>query len=116
MTSTIERRLSACSATCAVLGSLIWFAGCSTTASNRPDPKSVFATITPGMTQGDVLARLGPPTWTSRVRQEDLTILNYRFSHSECLIYQVSVRPDGSVRDTGTGLDAACDGRMDRTL
>ena len=73
-----------------------------------------FAHITPGMTSQEVLNRFGRPNWTFVVRQENLTIWNYRFSRSECLIYQVSVRPDGTVRDAGPSPDPACDGPNDR--
>ena len=52
----------------------------------------------------------GPPTWTFGVRQENLTIWNYRYYRGDCVIYQVSMRPDGTVRDVGTGWDPACDG------
>ena len=69
-----------------------------------------FATIQPGMTQAEVIARFGRPTWTFGVWQEHLTIMNYRYSHSACTIYQVSVRPDGTVRDAGPAWDPACDG------
>ena len=69
-----------------------------------------FATIQPGMTRDELLARFGPPTWTFGVWQENLTIWNYRYSHSACTIYQVSVRPDGTVRDAGPAWDTACDG------
>ena len=70
-----------------------------------------FATIQPGMTRDQVIARFGPPTWSFGVRQEQLTIMNYRYSHSSCVIYQVSVRPDGTVRDAGPASDPACDMR-----
>ena len=69
-----------------------------------------FATIKPGMTAQEVLARFGPPTWQFGVRQENLTIWNYRYNPFDCVIWQVSVRPDGTVRDSGSGWDPACDG------
>jgi len=69
-----------------------------------------FATIRPGMTRDEVVARFGRPTWTFGVWQESLTIMNYRYSHSACTIWQVSVRPDGTVRDAGPAWDTACDG------
>jgi hypothetical protein len=74
-----------------------------------------FATIQPGMTRDQVVARFGAPTWSFGVWQEHLTIMNYRYSHSACTIYQVSVRPDGTVRDAGPAWDPACDspGRRD---
>jgi hypothetical protein len=68
-----------------------------------------FATIQTGMTREQVVARFGPPTWSFKVRQENLTIMNYRYSHSDCTIYQVSVRPDSTVRDAGPAWDPACD-------
>ena len=91
-------------------------AGCADMPSapaSRPAYTHV-ANITPGMTSQEVLNRFGPPNWTFGVRQENLTIWNYRFSRSECLIYQVSVRPDGTVRDAGPSPDPACDGPNDR--
>jgi hypothetical protein len=69
-----------------------------------------FATIRPGMTSKEILDRFGRPTWAFGVRQENLTIWNYRFNHSGCIIYQVSVRPEGTVRDAGSAWDPACDG------
>ena len=69
-----------------------------------------FATIQPGMTRDQVVARFGRPTWTFGVRQENLTIMNYRDNHSSCTIYQVSVRPDGTVRDASPAWDPKCDG------
>ncbi len=72
-----------------------------------------FATIQPGMTSSEVLARFGRPTWVFGVRQEHLSIWNYRYNRNDCIIYQVSVRPDGTVRDAAQGYDPACD-RGDR--
>lgn len=72
-----------------------------------------FATIQPGMTSNQVLARFGRPTWVFGVWQEHLSIWNYRYNRNDCIIYQVSVRPDGTVRDAAQGYDPACD-RGDR--
>ena len=52
-------------------------------------------------------------TWVFGVRQENLSIWNYRYSRTDCIIYQVSMRPDGTVRDSAQGYDPACD-RGDR--
>ena len=94
-----------------VLLAVLAAAGCSTLQSSRPAlSESDFAAIQPGMTRDQVLARYGPPTWTFGVWQEHLTIWNYRYSHSACIVYQVSMRPDGTVRDAGTAPDPACDG------
>jgi hypothetical protein len=82
---------------------------CALTIPGPSVTEADFATIHPGMTRDQVVARFGPPTWSFGVRQENLTIMNYRYSHSACTIYQVSVRPDGTVRDAGPAWDPACD-------
>ncbi len=88
---------------------------CSTTTpgnlvTSRQVLKPDFATITPGMSSQEVLVKFGPPTWTFGVRQENMTIWNYRYYHGDCIIYQVSMLPNGTVRDAGTGWDPRCDG------
>ena len=84
-------------------------AGCAAmTSAGKSPTESDFATIQAGMRSQEVLDRFGRPTWVFGVRQEDLTIWNYRFNRSDCIIYQVSVRPDGTVRDSGTASDPAC--------
>ena len=85
-------------------------AGCAAIGPVPSVTENDFATIQPGMTRDEVVARFGRPTWTFGVRQENLTIMNYRYSHSSCTIYQVSVRPDGTVRDAGSAWDPKCDG------
>jgi len=70
-----------------------------------------FATIAPGMTREQVIARFGRPTWSFDVWQDNLTIMNYRYSDGACTTYQVSVRRDGTVRDAGKARDPACDMR-----
>ena len=77
--------------------------------NTRTPTESELATIRPGMTAEQVLASVGPPTRTFMVRQEDLTIWNYRYNRSDCLIYQISMRPNGTVRDAGISQDPACD-------
>jgi hypothetical protein len=84
--------------------------GCASIGPSPSVTENDFATIEPGMTRDEVVARFGRPTWTFGVRQENLTIMNYRYSHSSCTIYQVSVRPDGTVRDAGSAWDPKCDG------
>ncbi len=97
----------------AALSALV-VAGC---AAYGPFPPALterdFATIQPGMTSSEVVARFGRPTWVFGVRQENLSIWNYRYDRNDCIIYQVSVRPDGTVRDAAQGYDPACD-RGDR--
>ena len=90
-------------------------AGCTVTANFRPPPSEAdLATIQPGWTRDQVLARVGPPTWVFGVRQENLSIWNYRYNRADCIIYQVSMRPDGTVRDASQGYDPACDGPNNR--
>ena len=90
--------------------------GCSTFGAIGPAlTEADFAALKPGMTQQDVLARVGRPTWIFGVRQESLSIWNYRFNRSDCVIYQVSMRPDGTLRDAAPGYDPACDGPGDRS-
>ena len=84
--------------------------GCATGGRFSPTPSEAdLATIQPGWTRDQVLARVGPPTWVFGVWQEHLSIWNYRYSRTDCIIYQVSMRPDGIVRDSAQGYDPACD-------
>lgn len=87
-------------------------AGCAApTADRGPAPTERDLLATPSGTPRDqIIARFGQPFWTFAVRQEGLSILNYRFGHNECVIYQVSVRPDGTVRDVAPAFDPACSG------
>jgi outer membrane protein assembly factor BamE (lipoprotein component of BamABCDE complex) len=86
-------------------------AGCAVNGQFRATPTQAdLATIQAGMTREQVLARVGPPTWVFGVWQEHLSIWNYRYSRTDCIIYQVSMRPDGIVRDSAQGYDPACDG------
>ena len=65
--------------------------------------------IQPGMTSAEVIQRLGHPYYQFGVRQDNATIWNYRMRYGSCLIYQVSVLPNGIVKDAGTAPDPACD-------
>ena len=65
--------------------------------------------IQPGMTSAEVIQRLGYPFYQFGVRQDNATIWNYRMRYGSCLIYQVSVLPNGIVKDAGTAPDPACD-------
>jgi outer membrane protein assembly factor BamE (lipoprotein component of BamABCDE complex) len=108
-------RKIACCKRAAVAALVAGCAGCSVFVPLQRGPTEAdFATITPGMTRDEVVSRFGRPTWVFGVRQENLTILNYRYNHNDCWIYQVSVRPDGIVRDAAPGYDPACDGPSGR--
>ena len=90
-----------------VLAALL--AACAGLQATKTPTESALSSIGEGMTRDEVLARVGPPTWTFRVRQESLTIWNYRYNRNDCLIYQISMRPNGTVRDAGVSQDPACD-------
>jgi len=66
--------------------------------------------VQPGMTSSEVVQLLGYPYYRFGVRQDNATIWNYRMRYGSCLIYQVSILPNGIVKDAGTGPDPACDG------
>jgi hypothetical protein len=66
--------------------------------------------IQPGMTSSEVIQRLGYPYYQFGVRQDNATVWNYRMRYGSCLIYQVSVLPNGIVKDASTAPDPACDG------
>lgn len=76
----------------------------------RSPTEADLAALRPGMTSAEVLARVGAPTWRFGVRQEGLTVWNYRYNRNDCVIYQVSMRPDGTMKDAAPGYDPACDG------
>ena len=70
--------------------------------------------IQPGMTSDEVIQRLGYPYYRFGVRQDNATIWNYRMRYGSCLIYQVSILPNGIVKDASEGPDPACDGPSGR--
>jgi hypothetical protein len=65
--------------------------------------------IQPGMTSSEVIQRLGHPYYQFGVRQDNATIWNYRMRYGSCSIYQVSILPNGIVKDASTAPDPACD-------
>jgi hypothetical protein len=70
-----------------------------------------FATIQPGMPQGEVLARLGRPAFVFPVGYQKLQVLNYRFGglEGDCMVFQVSIsNSTGNVTEAGTGPDPRC--------
>ena len=101
---------------CIAAALAVGLGGCSAFGPAGPAlTEADFAALKPGMTQQEVLAKVGRPTWVFGVRQENLSIWNYRFNRSDCVIYQVSMRPDGTLRDAAPGYDPACDGPNDRS-
>jgi len=97
------------------IGFALGVAGCANPGvAYRSPTEADLAALQPGMTIAEVLARVGPPTWRFGVRQEGLTIWNYRYNRNDCVIYQVSMRPDGTMKDAAPGYDPACDGPRGR--
>jgi hypothetical protein len=77
----------------------------------------IFATIQPGMTQFDVLSRIGRPARVFGVGWQNLQVWNYRFAglEGDCVLFQVSIgNSTGIVSEVGQGYDPACDGPSDR--
>jgi hypothetical protein len=69
-----------------------------------------FATITPGMSEREVLMRLGHPAHAFNVQWQKLHVWNYRYFGGDCVWYQVSISDaTGQVTETGNGPDPACD-------
>jgi hypothetical protein len=71
-----------------------------------------FATIKPGMSQVDVLSRIGRPVGVFPVGYQKLQVWNYRFGglEGDCVLFQVSFANATSlVTETGQGYDSACD-------
>ena len=108
------RRLSAIASSAAIVVALAGCAGGTVGVGvGGPAPYVVSEgeqVIQPGMTSAEVVQRLGAPYYRFGVRQDNATIWNYRMRYGSCLIYQVSVLPNGIVKDAGTGPDPACDG------
>jgi hypothetical protein len=77
-----------------------------------------FATILPGMTQDDVLFRIGRPAFIVPVGWQKLQVWSYRFGglDGDCVVFQVSIsNANHTVTDTGPNTDPACDHASDRS-
>ncbi|MDB5820605.1 MAG: hypothetical protein JWQ11_4245 [Rhizobacter sp.] len=90
-------------------------AGCASLPSGQLPTEAALQTIKPGMTRTQVETQFGRPFWVFGVWQEHMTILNYRFNRNECVIWQVSIRTDGTVKDTSYGNDPACEAPNDKS-
>jgi hypothetical protein len=78
---------------------------------------ATFATITPGMSQGEVLARIGHPAFMFPVGWQRLQVWNYRFGglEGDCVVFQVSIsNVTRTVSEVGPNTDPACDRGNDR--
>jgi len=70
-----------------------------------------FATIGPGMSQQEVLARIGQPAFTFPVGWQQLQVWNYRYGglEGDCVVFQVSIsNATRTVTETGPGPDPVC--------
>ncbi len=70
-----------------------------------------FATILPGMSQEDVLTRIGHPAFVFPIGWQQQQVWNYRFGGPEgdCFVFQVSIaNATQRVVETGRGVDPAC--------
>ncbi len=76
-----------------------------------------FATIRPGMSQDDVLVRIGHPAFVFGIGWQQSQVWNYRFGglEGDCVVFQVSIRnADRTVTEAGPNTDPACDHASDR--
>ena len=76
-----------------------------------------FASITAGMSQDQVLARIGRPAFVFPVGWQQLQVWNYRFGglEGDCVVFQVSIsNATHTVADAGPNTDPACDHGGDR--
>ena len=70
-----------------------------------------FATIRPGMSEQDVLTRIGHPAFVFPVGWQQQQVWNYRFGglEGDCFVFQVSIgNVTHRVAETGQGPDPAC--------
>ena len=79
---------------------------------------TTFATIKPGMTREEVLARIGRPAFVVPVGWQNLSVWSYRFGglEGDCIVFQVSIsNATGTVAETGPNSDPACSVGGDRS-
>jgi hypothetical protein len=68
-----------------------------------------FNSIKAGMTQADVLARIGQPATTWPIAWQRQTVWSYRYETPFCQWFMVGMGNDGRVVDTAYGPDPLCD-------
>jgi hypothetical protein len=76
-----------------------------------------FATIQPGMTQDDVLVRIGRPAFVFPVGWQHSQVWSYRFGglDGDCVVFQVSIsNATRTVTEAGPNTDPACDHASER--
>jgi hypothetical protein len=68
-----------------------------------------FDTIEAGLTQRQLLERLGPPGRVWAVRYHDQTVWTYRYDNTQCKVFHVGLTPQGVVEDASYGPDPMCE-------
>ena len=87
-------------------------------ASRQVLTPQTFATIQPGMSQDDVLARIGRPAFVFGIGLQHSTVWNYRFGglDGDCVVFQVSIsNASHTVTEAGQNTDPACDHGSERS-
>jgi len=77
-----------------------------------------FATIQPGMTQDDVLVRIGRPAFVFPIGWQQSQVWNYRFGglDGDCVVFQVSIsNSTRTVTEAGPNTDPACNHGSERS-
>jgi hypothetical protein len=74
-----------------------------------------FATIEPGLTENEVLVRLGHPASILSIPRQKLRVWNYQYFNNDCTWFQVSISDEGRVLQAGVSADPKCDGGRDRS-
>ena len=77
-----------------------------------------FATIQPGMTGDEVLARIGHPAFVVPVGWQQSKVWSYRFGglEGDCVVFQVSIsNATRAVTEAGPNTDPACNRSSERS-
>lgn len=91
---------------------LVFDAGGILVSSRQVLTPETFATITLGMSQDEVLARIGRPAFVTPIGWQRVQLWSYRFGglEGDCVVFQVSItNATQRVYDTGPNMDPACD-------
>jgi len=91
-------------------------AGGRVTRSEQVLTEANFYRVTPGMSQQDVLLLLGRPGEVFGLARNRGVVWNWRYPTNDCLWFQVTITPEGTVRDAGRGPDPRCNGPDDRAV
>lgn len=71
-----------------------------------------FDALTAGMSQAEVLARIGHPAETHAIGWQQQTVWAYRYESPFCRWFQVGIGRDGRVADTAYGPDPLCESNL----